>query len=172
MIETPTAGAPSNPSIERRAPRWVWIALVVSIAFNLLVLGMAAAATFMHFGKGHSGPASKIARFIETLPSERQAKLRPIFDERRNRFRPLRRKLRKARRRARDAFVAEPYDRDMLVSAYADAATARVALTKARQEWFENMARMMTLEERQMYLKMRHNGRGHRWRRHKNGNQR
>jgi uncharacterized membrane protein len=166
MTETPSAEIPPTATAERRAPRWMWILLVMSIAFNLLVLGMAAAA-FVHFRMGHGGPVSKTTRFIETLPSERQTKLRAIFDERRSRFRPLRRELRQARRRARDAFVAEPYDRDLLVSAYADAAKARMALTKARQAWFENLAQLMTLEERQKYLKMRHRRRGHGWRRHK-----
>ncbi|MFT5507015.1 MAG: putative membrane protein [Hyphomicrobiaceae bacterium] len=169
MTVTPPSETPANGSAPRRAPRWMWIVLVVSIAFNLLVIGMAAAAAFMHFRAGHDGPKSKMARFIHTLPSERQEKLQSVFDERRSRFRPFRRAMRQARRRARNAFIAEPFDRDVLVAAYADAAKARMALTKARQEWFENLAQLMTADERRKYVKTRRH-RGHRWRRHRDGN--
>lgn len=170
MTETPPAAPSTVASLRGPAPRWMWIVLVISVALNLLVLG-AATAAFVHFHWGHDGsggpggpggPRGELERFIAELPAERQKKLRAIFDERRSRVRPLRRELRRARRRARDAFIAEPFDRDALVRAYEDAAKARVALTHARQRWFERLAEAMNLEERRAFLKLRPHRRGRR----------
>lgn len=167
MTETPPAPPSTNASVRGQAPRWMWIVLVGSVALNLLVIG-AATAAFVHFHWGHGGPGGpggprgKVARFIEELPADRQTKLRAIFDQRDSRVRPLRRELRRARRGARDAFVAEPFDRDALLRAYEDAAKARIALTSARQKWFEELAQAMNAEERRAFLKLRRHHRGHR----------
>lgn len=160
-----TATPPTEPqgAVPRRAPRWMWIVLVLSVALNMIVAGMAVAA-MLHFHKGHGGKA-RLARYIETLPAERRDKLASALEAHRDRVRPLRRSLRRARRRARDAFTADPLDRDALVKAYEEIAAARIALTRARQQWLPQLAEMLTLEERQRYLRSRRRGPPHRFRR-------
>ncbi|MGI9477092.1 MAG: periplasmic heavy metal sensor, partial [Hyphomicrobiaceae bacterium] len=119
MTVTPPSEAPTGTSAVRRAPRWMWIVLVLSVAINLVIAGMAIAA-MLHFGKGRGGLMSRFAHYVETLPDDRRAKLRTMLDEHRDRIRPLRRSLRQARRRARDAFRSEPFVREELAQAYAE----------------------------------------------------
>ena len=158
MTVTPQDAAP------RRAPRWMWIALVLSVAFNLLVVGMAAAA-LLHFRHGHDGPSGRFQSFIDTLPVERQKTLRASLGDQRERIRPLRKQVREARRRARELFAAEPFEREKLIQAYSEATDARIAINKARGEWFVNMANLLTADERRAFLEWRrkHHGRRGHW---------
>lgn len=160
-----TVTPPNEPAAgaQRRAPRWMWIVLVLSVALNMIVAGMAVAA-MLHFHKGHGGKA-RLARYVETLPAERRDKIASALEAHRDRVRPLRRELRRARRRARDAFTADPLDRAALVAAYEQIAKARIALTRARQEWLPELAEMLTLEERRQYLRRHRHGPRHRFRR-------
>lgn len=161
MTVTPPTEPPEGATVRGRAPRWMWIVLVLSVAINLIVVGMAVATVLHHrWGKGPSH--SRLARFVETLPVERRDSVRSMLREHRDRIRPLRRTLRRARRQARDAFSAEPFDRDALAAAYAEVANARIALTRARQEWFPKLAEQLTVEERRAYLRSRR-----KWSRHR-----
>ena len=164
MTVTPPTEPPEGASVQRRAPRWMWIVLVLSVAINMIVAGMAVA-TMLHFRKGHGPGHSRFARFVETLPVDRREGVRSMLQEHRDRIRPLRRTLRQARRQARDVFSAEPFDRDALVRAYAAVADARIALTRARQEWFPKLADQLTVEERRAYLRSRRHWSRHRKRR-------
>lgn len=163
MTMTPTSEMPPDAPIVRHAPRWMWIVLVLSVAINLVIAGMAVA-TMLHVRKGHGGPMSRFARYVETLPQERRTDLRKMLDAHRGRIRPLRRTLRTARRNARDAFTAEPFARDEMAKASTEVTKARIALTKARQDLFPKVAELLTVAERRQFLR-RHRHRRHRWRR-------
>jgi uncharacterized membrane protein len=143
-----------EPPVIRRAPRWMWIVLVVSLALNLIVIGMAAA-TIFHFRKHHVGPTARFGQYVRTLPSERRDTLRALLDQRQAAVRPLRREARAARRRARRAFAAQPFDRDKLFEAYRSASDARIALIKARGDWFAKFATELSANERRDYLQWR-----------------
>ena len=164
MTVTPPPEMPQDASVSRRAPRWMWIVLVLSVAINMIVAGMAMAA-MLHFRKGHGPGHSRFVRFVETLPADRRENVSTMLEEHRDRIGPLRRTLHEARRRARDAFSAEPFDRDELAKAYAEVAETRIALTRARQDWFPKLAGQLTVEERRQYLRGRRHGPRHRWRR-------
>ncbi len=164
MTVTPPSEMPQDAPVSRRAPRWMWIVLVLSVAINMIVAGMAVAA-MLHFRKGHGPGHSRFARFVETLPADRRENVSGMLEEHRNRIRPLRRTLREARRRVRDTFSAEPFDREALTKAYGEVAEARIALTRARQDWFPKLAELLTVEERRGYLRSRRHGPRHRWRR-------
>ena len=161
MTVTPPTEPPEEAPVRRRAPRWMWVVLVMSVAINLVIAGMAVA-TLLHYRWGPGPGHSRFARFVETLPVDRRENVRKMLQEHRNRIRPLRRTLRRARRQARDVFSAEPFDRDALVAAYADVANARIALTRARQEWFPKLAEQLTVEERRAFLRSRRH-----WSRHR-----
>ena len=165
MTVTPPIEPPEGAAVRRRAPRWMWIVLVLSVAINMVVAGMALA-TWLHFRKGHGPGHSRFARFVETLPVDRRGDVRRMLENHRDRIRPLRRTLRRARRQARDAFAAEPFDREALIKAYADVANARIALTRVRQELFPKLADELTVEERRAYLRNQRRGPRHR-RRHR-----
>jgi len=149
----------------RRAPRWMWIMLVASLALNLIIIGMAAATAF-HFRKHHRGPMARFDQYIQTLPAKRRDKLKELLEQRRATVRPLRRKARAARRKARRAFTAEPFDRDRLFETYRLASDARIALTKARGDWYAKFAAELSADERRDYIKWRARHRKSRRRRH------
>lgn len=158
---TDTTVAPQKP----RAPRWMWILLVVSVALNLIVIGMGIGAIVkfrMHYG----GPGAGFARFVKTLPDTRQRELKPLIDER-EAIRPLREAAWRARHDARKAFAAEPFDEQKLRQAYLEASAARQALNDARGAWFVKMSMALSSDERSSYLKWRrrhHRPFRHHWR--------
>jgi len=137
----------------RQAPRWMSILLIVSLALNLAVIGMAVAAV-MHWRMSHGGPGTGFSRFVTTLPSTRQQELSSLVQER-DAIRPLRKKARRTRRQARRAFSAEPFDLRKLEQAHTEASNAHIALNKARGEWFVKIAAKLTAEERSAYLEWR-----------------
>jgi uncharacterized membrane protein len=133
----------------------MWAALVLSLALNLLVVGMAAA-TMFHFRKSHGGDRARFSHYIETLPEDRRQKITAVLSQQRQLIRPLRKQVREARRRAAEAFAAEPFSREDLLRASDEAAEARIALTNARRQWFPRIAELLTAEERREYMKWRH----------------
>ena len=160
-----TATPPETADGRSRAPRWMWIVLVLSLALNLLIVGIAAAA-MMHFRNGHGGERARFAHYVRQLPDDRQTTLTAALEQQRDQMRPLRQSAREARRRARDAFAAEPFDRQKLAEAYKAASEASMALAAARGEWFTKLATLLTAEERREYLKWQRSHRrpGRRWR--------
>ena len=149
-IATPESEEP----VIRRAPRWMWIVFVVSLALNFIVIGMAVA-TALHFRKHHGRPMARFNQYIQTLPSKRRDALRELLDQRRSKIRPLRRQARAARSKARQAFAAELFDSDRLFQTYRAATEARTALTKARGDWYAKFAAELSVDERRDYLKWR-----------------
>lgn len=157
-----TTGPSGTNATGRRAPRWMWVVLIASLCINLAVLGMGLAAA-THFNKRDGG----LGEFMSQLPSEKRATVEAMLAERRETMRGLRSEARTARRVARDAFQAEPFDQSRLEQAFASAAQARSALITARGDWVVKMAALLNAEERRAYIEWRakrHKG-GKRWRR-------
>lgn len=161
MMATPENAAPPT----HRAPRWMWITLVLSLALNLLVVG-AVAAAMLHFRGRHDGREARFASYLLSLPTDRRDTLKTLLDDQRNALAPLRKQTRDARRNVRLALTKEPFDRAALAAAYEASSAARAALDKARGEWITTMADTMTADERRGFLdwRMRHGPK--RWGRH------
>jgi len=147
----------------RRGPRWMWVVLLLSVALNLIVVGLVLGAVF-HFRGGHGDRG--IARFLDRLPDVRQNELREKFRSHRTEIRPLRREARRARRAVRDVFESDALDQTVLEARLEEATAARLALLKARQDWIARLGRELNADERQAYLswlrhkrRFRHRGR-------------
>ena len=98
--------------VVRKAPRWMWVALVASLALNLLVVGVVIGAGMFrrHFdGTTASAIGPGLVRF-GLSNTESRAETRRILMSERERILPLRRELRDARRGVVDALLAEPFD--------------------------------------------------------------
>ncbi len=100
-----------------RSGRWLRIALILSLAFNLLFVGFAAS-RFMHHGPRHhlGGPrlgfiAAEGRHFIRELPRERRRELREIMRSHREEFRSERMAMEDEMRKFAQALRSEPYDR-------------------------------------------------------------
>lgn len=161
-----TDNAPSPAPVVRRAPRWMWIVLILSLALNLLVLGVAGGAIW-HFRQGHDFPhhgSDGLARYLATLPADRRDEIASLIETERETSRRLRRLSREKRRDLALAFEADPLDADRLDAAARAASDARIALIRQRQEFFSTLAAKLTAAERRAYLEWRQDRRRHGWR--------
>lgn len=111
----------SPPTAEERGGttqtgrRWMPIALVVSLAINLLVLGLVAGVGWKRWhdeGREERGhPFSRgVERLIDRMPPERRRAAQAIFERYKADVRPLWREVGEARRRTIEAMEAEPFD--------------------------------------------------------------
>ncbi|MCE6957821.1 periplasmic heavy metal sensor [Cereibacter sphaeroides] len=107
MTDTPT------PASAPRAPLWMKIALAVSVALNLAVVGMAGGAAWrFHSDGGPRGPVRDLGfgPFSEALaPADRSALRQKFFDSRGD-FREARREMRADFAAMLAALRAEPFD--------------------------------------------------------------
>ena len=155
------------PHKVRRAPRWVWITMIASLALNLLIIGGAIGAAW-HFRYTHalrgSGPAH-FGKYIMTLPAERRDQIDQILQAERRLLGPLRREAHRARRAVRRAFVSETFDAARFRELNQRAIESRTKVLRARQELFPKIAEKLTLEERRKFVEWRAKHRSRRWRR-------
>ena len=155
------------PSVElapTRTPRWMWISLVLSVALNLLIVGVVAAA-MLHFRGRHGGHEARFVSYVGSLPAERRNVLLAVLEDQQKAIGPLRQQARTARRLVRDALEAEPFVREKLISAFQQASAARAAVDQSRGEWLTTIAEKMTAAERRGFLEWRRRHgprRGHR----------
>ena len=108
--------APAPPA---RAParRWLKIALAVSVAINLLFIGLAAGRVF---GPGPFGRMGAFERAAEALPPAEADQFRQIMRQHRSRMADEFKAMRQAREDVRAALRAEPFDRTRLERALAE----------------------------------------------------
>jgi uncharacterized membrane protein len=117
MSDIPSDGpspttAPSPPIAPRQWP-WLKIALVASLALNLLIGGAVASRFAFHErAERLAGPVAQILprRFLSDLPRERRKELLAVIRSYRDSFRSGREKLREASHGLAAALEAEPYD--------------------------------------------------------------
>lgn len=145
---------PSETGPQGRTPRWMWIALIVSLGLNLLVAGVVASAAW-HLRGGGFGHGGRITGFIETLPPERSQVLRQIVENSRQTIRPLRQEMRQERREAARLFAAEPLDSQALSGAGARLADLEMRLRQAYGQLMTELADKMTAEERRAFIEWR-----------------
>ncbi|MEZ5843035.1 MAG: periplasmic heavy metal sensor [Hyphomicrobiaceae bacterium] len=156
---------------ERRAPRWMKIALVVSLAFNLLAVGVVARTAWhlrhqLGFGEAES---RGFQSFVRRLPAERRDEVRAIIEPRRAMLRDLRREMREARAKVRGLFVAEPFDATAFRAAHAGMVAAETRLREASQGVFPDIAEKLSAEDRRRLADWRERRQRwrERWRRHR-----
>lgn len=141
--------------------RWMPIALVASLAINLLITG-ALASAYWRFRQeapfaGNPGNINLLG-FTATLPANRrQTILRQTADERRA-MRPLRAEVRTARVAARAVFLAEPFDSDAFARAQSHVLDTELRARKQAQTLFLSIAGMLNREERQYFARWHPDG--------------
>ncbi len=168
MSDTDQAGKAVQP----RRSRWIWIALVASLAVNLLVLGAVGGSmwVFRHGGHGHAGQAMgshHMRRFIGSLPKARQAEVRRVLGDARRGGRPQWREVWQARRAALKELEREPFDRGAYAGALKQVHVAERRARAGTNKAYVDLAAVLTAEERRGFVKWVRDRRGHRryWRR-------
>lgn len=138
----------------RRPNRLLWVALIVSLAVNLLVLGAMAGAIW----KFHHRPLEarfnpNLAGFTSTLPEERRQQLWQATAAERNALKALRMDVREAREKARAVLIEEPFDSQRFADAESRVLDAEMKVRAAAQKLFVAIASRLTPEERATYAR-------------------
>jgi uncharacterized membrane protein len=151
-----TAG---GPGVRWRTPRGVLALLVVSLAANLLVVGLVGGAAwrFRHGPPPHLADtvAPNLLGYASTLKPERRKQLWDSTAEERRNIRPFRRDLRAARNGVVEAITAEPFDRQRFETAQRNLVEVETAARRAAQALYVQMAVAMTAEERRAFAEWR-----------------
>jgi uncharacterized membrane protein len=88
--------------IPRRAPRWMWISLFLSLALNLMVLGVVFGTIWAVKRGGYWDAPTMIERnyrFMRFLPAERRGEIRDVFKRHKPGLEPYWREVREVRLR-------------------------------------------------------------------------
>lgn len=145
------------PSAPRR--RWLWFALIASLAINALLVGVVlrglwiARANIVMTG---GTLETSLPAFVNTLPATRREQLRTanIQDNPRT-IRPLRVEMRRARAEATRLFLAEPFDKQAFIAAQTRLFEAETNLRRAIHRMMPEVGERLTAAERRAYLNWR-----------------
>lgn len=108
--ETPGPETPITPPTGSSGPRWIKIALAVSVALNLAVAGLAAGA-WLREGHGRSMPRDmSFGPFTEALSDLDRRELRRAFGDRGPGFREARQQMRVDLAALLASLRADPFD--------------------------------------------------------------
>jgi uncharacterized membrane protein len=128
-------------------------ALIASLAFNLLVVGIVGG-TMFGFGKhprphfANRGEDFGLMGLSRGMPDERRKEFRKKLREDREQLRPLMEEVRAARRGAAEKLAAEPFDRGALAAAFAAAGEKDRTMREAAINAFLTHAETLTPGER------------------------
>jgi uncharacterized membrane protein len=140
----------------RRAPRWMLLLLIASLAVNFLILGLAAGAMWKFRGPPPlAGVTPNLLGYASTLPSDRRKALWDGTEAERQHLRPFRRDVRTAREETIKALVAEPFDREKFIAAQDKQSEAEQRARQAVQGLFAKIAAGLTPEERRAFPRWR-----------------
>jgi len=147
---------PSEASQERtqyRSPRWMRIALIVSVALNMLVIGFAAGAAwkFRHHGWRHT---AAIDRFIDAQPEAMRSDIRSQWQKARQTRRELRQRMRVQRLRVRDSLTRDPFDRPAYEHARSQALKTLSQMRASRLDALANIAERLPAAQRRAFVDM------------------
>ncbi len=148
-----TDTGPSDAAL-RRWPRWKGIMLVVSLALNLLVVGIVAtAAVRHHLAPPGFSPPPTVVTFARSLPEPRRREIWEATRSERHALRPHRAELKQARADVRSALVAEPFDAERFKSAHQRLFEAEMGARKVANQLFEATTMRMTPDERRAFAR-------------------
>ena len=144
-----------------RGPRWMWILLVVSLAGNLVLIGLiAGAAWFRHHAGGSFAGGAHTFSFIRALPKERREVLRAESRDQIAGLRPLWQAVREARREADRLLTAEPFDGPAFHTAQRRVVDSEHVARSAAAQLLADTAAKLTPDERRRMARWNERGRG------------
>jgi uncharacterized membrane protein len=155
-VSPPTA-PPLAPAASQRR-RWQTALLVVSLALNLLIVGLVAGAAWRFRSPGVAnlqfGPAN-VMSYLSELPPDRRTTLWNATVEPRRQLGPFRRAVRAARRDVAAAMRTEPFDQTRFFDAQAKLIDAERAQRLQSARLFAEVASQLMPEERKSFMRWR-----------------
>lgn len=153
-----------TPGTSWQRPRWLYPALVASLAINLVVLGSAAGAFWHH---RHERGEHGLSGFVRHLPEERRAPLHDFLMSEREKIKPLRDEMRNAWRESNAVLGQEPFDKDKLKAVMGRMNEVEARIRGTITDALVETAAKMTPEDRQAMKKWREHKMERKWRRHR-----
>lgn len=141
----------TEPSADTNASRsrWLYGALIASLAFNLLVIGGVASARFFHHrDRGLAG-------FVRKLPADRQGPIGEALRAERAKLAPLREAVRAAWNESNAALGEEPFDEAKLKAALARYNEAETKMRTAISDALAETAGKLNADERRIMREWR-----------------
>jgi uncharacterized membrane protein len=131
-------------------PRWLAGAFIVSLALNLLILGIVGGAAWRWRTYGPPSPdmMGGFAAFASHLPAERRRDLAPVLEPQRAEIKRLRMSMREARDAANRVMTVEPFDPVAFAAAHSRVLDVQIALRRAEQTALVTAISKLTAEER------------------------
>lgn len=127
-------------------PRWLYGALIASLAVNLVVLGSAAGAFWHHRHERHE---HSLSGFVRKLPQDRQGPLGDFVASERAKLKSIREEIRSGFKESNGLLGEEPFDKEKLKAAMGRMNEAEARLRAAIGDALVETAAKMTPEERQ-----------------------
>lgn len=151
----PTASPPDETSSRQR--RRLKIALLASLAINLLIVGAVAAALVgARHGVGPlGGPligSPNLLGFLRTLPHDRRDDIWRATTAERSSLSPARKDMRKARDDMHRALTTEPFDKDRFTAALKTYDDTEAHMRQSARGLVSAVADHLTAEERRAYV--------------------
>lgn len=146
------------------SPRVLGIALIISLAINLFVVGIFAVGYFFHGPRHNSYSGGPFPHWSarRSLDRDGRKKVDAIWREAHPALRERIRAMRKARRAVRRQLRADALDRKALDASYIELRDRSVAARRALKDVLTKIAVTLNAEQRQDYFKRRFR---HRYRR-------
>lgn len=147
--------ADGNGSVTPRR-RWTRIALLISVALNVLFLGVVVGAGWIHWrddGRARSFSFSRgVDQLIKDMPADRKPIAQSALDRYRSDVRPQWREVGEARRAAFEALRAEPFNEEQVKAAFDRLDALRESQRKLMGTITFDLMRQLTPEERRTFL--------------------
>jgi hypothetical protein len=146
------AAEPFSP--KRRTPRWVWALLFLSLALNLLILGVVGGSMWaVRRGGFWDAPLflERTHRFMRGLPEDRRALVRGVFAQYRPQLQPYWRDVRGARVVV-GRLVEQGYTPEEFEAAIADVFEKENRARQASRPMISAMLKLLKPEERRHFL--------------------
>jgi uncharacterized membrane protein len=142
---------------DSRAPRWLMLVLIGSLALNMIVIGAAGSLLWRGQPDAPFGRrvVPNIIGYAATLPPARRTELERQIKAEREKAWPVRRALQAAREEVYKALVATPFDQARFVAAWSQLTKADEIWRGASLELQSAIALNLTPDERRGFLRWR-----------------
>lgn len=151
-------GADGAATPQPRASRRTRYALIASLALNLLFVGTIGGSiwAFRHHAPwSMSGANTHLRGFTATLPADRRFAVWRATREERRALRPLRKEVRAARAEARQALLAQPFDKQKFSAIQMRVLEVEVVARRASHQLYIAVADALSPEERVAFARWR-----------------
>lgn len=148
-------GIGESAILVRRAPRWMWLLLTVSLAANLLIIGIVSGSLWaIRHGGFWDAPVilERTHRFMSRLPDEQRDRIKSIFSQHREALKPLWRDLRDSRRAIGQMIESGSYSQEEFDAALNDLFAKEMQARQAAKPMIFAMISELKSNEREHFL--------------------